>query len=440
MNDEYKKKLTNSLIRLQEWSTTSYSLARRPKAPDKRVRCGDDRLPIVLEDLRGHHNGTRETKRSDTNIDQGGSDNKDSRLMKEGINKRGMACIMPSLTNKNGGTPVTQGPMHSKMRNEHASGPQMAVDSHQRDSSSGLHRRSMEGQHIGMQAQSDGGVKNKGHSKLNVEQKKELTKASVSQNERSTVLYSPNIAPKAPDKRAQCTDDELKTEAHYAPWQKGRDHVNNVTWWETRKLTKTRQQSQCNMHHKTENAAWGCVRSNRGSTAVGTSTNTIHRTGKAIQKPACNDNNDWSSSGPECGAKNDTEQLSEHSDELSEALSDVREPDKDHTGSLSETVHMACMWEIHHYQVDKDSDDREPHPDYKDEIIPCNDAWVRGQNCESPVERHWVESEVPDWIQDSDENSPECEEEDDNEDDFEEESEAEEDPFVDKLELKVENW
>jgi hypothetical protein len=56
------------------------------------------------------------------------------------------------------------------------------------------------------------------------------------------------------------------------------------------------------------------------------------------------------------------------------------------------------------------------------------------------VERHWVETEVPDWVQDSDENSPECEGEDDNEDDFEEVSEAEEDPFVDKLELKVENW
>jgi hypothetical protein len=51
-----------------------------------------------------------------------------------------------------------------------------------------------------------------------------------------------------------------------------------------------------------------------------------------------------------------------------------------------------------------------------------------------------VKSEVPDWIQDSDENSPKCEGEDDNEDDFKEESEAEEDPFVDKLKLEVENW
>jgi hypothetical protein len=128
----------------------------------------------------------------------------------------------------------------------------------------------------------------------------------------------------------------------------------------------------------------------------GTSTNMIRRTGKAIQKPACNDDDGWSSSGPECGAKNDTEQLSEHSDELSEAMSDVREPDKDHTGSLSETIHMACIWEIYHYQVDRDLDDGEPHSEYEDEIIPCNDAQERGQNCKSPVERHWVESEAPD--------------------------------------------
>jgi hypothetical protein len=272
------------------------------------------------------------------------------------------------------------------------------------------------------------------------ESKRRLMKSSVSKNKRSTVLYSPKIAPKAPDKRAQHTDDKLRTKAHYAPQPKVRNHVNNTMRWETRKLIKTHQQSQHDICHETENTAWGHVMSNRGSTAVGMSTNTIRRTGKAIQKPACNDNDDWSSLGPKCGAKNNTEQLSECSDELSEVLSDVREPDEDRTGSLSETVHMACIREIHHYQVDRDLDDGEPHPEYEDEIIPCYNAQEHGQNCESPVERHWVESEVPDWIQDSDENSPKCEGEDDNEDDFEEEPEAEEDPFVNNLELEVENW
>jgi hypothetical protein len=249
-------------------------------------------------------------------------------------------------------------------------------------------------------------------------------------------VYSPKTTPKAPDKGARHIDDKLRTEAHYAPRPRERDCVENTTRWREKESMTKHQRSQCDIHHETRNATRGHVVNTKRSTDGGTSTNMIHRTGKAIQKPACNDDDDWSSSGPKYGAKNDTEQLSEHSDELSEDLSDVREHDEDHTGSLPETVHMACIREIHHYQVDKDSDDGEPHPDYEDEIISCNDAREHGQNCESPVERHWVEYEVPDWIQDSDENSPECE----GEDDFEEESEAEEDPFVDKLELEVENW
>jgi hypothetical protein len=131
--------------------------------------------------------------------------------------------------------------------------------------------------------------------------------------------------------------------------------------WREKESTTKRQQSQCDIHHETINAMQGRVVNTKRSTDSGTSTNMIRRTGKAIQKPACNDDDDWSSSGPECGAKNDTEQLSEHSDELSEALSDVREPDEDRTGSLSETVHMACIQEIHYYQVDRDSDGMESH-------------------------------------------------------------------------------
>jgi hypothetical protein len=69
----------------------------------------------------------------------------------------------------------------------------------------------------------------------------------------------------------------------------------------------------------------------------------------------------------------------------------------------SKAVHMACVQEVHHYQVDRDLDDGESHPEYEndyedyllrevstssmmfedrdgqlwsyeDEIIPCNDA------------------------------------------------------------------
>jgi hypothetical protein len=114
----------------------------------------------------------------------------------------------------------------------------------------------------------------------------------------------------------------------------------------------------------------------------------------------------------------------------------------------SEAVHMACIREVHHYWVDKESDGGEPHPEYEDvdedymprdvsaspmlfedgdgqlwsyedEIIPCNNAQEYGQNCESPVERHWVESEVPEWVQDPDEreSNPEHDGEDDEQED-----------------------
>jgi hypothetical protein len=291
-----------------------------------------------------------------------------------------------------GNTPGSQQMMRSRMRKQ-SNGHQTAISPSQPQLSVGSSApiyKELRG--------CPGDARYGGYLNRDDESKRRLTKLSVSKNKRSTVLYSPKIAPKAPDKRAQHTDDKLRTKAHYAPQPKVRDHVNNMMRWETRKLMKTHQQSQHDICHETENMAWGHIMSNRGSMAVGTSTNTIHRIGKAIQKPACNDDDDWSSSGPKCGAKNNTEQLSECSDELSEALSDVREPDEDCTGSLSETMHMACIWETHHYQVDRDSDGGEPHPEYEDEIIPCNNAQEHGQNCESPVKRHWVESEVPDWI------------------------------------------
>jgi hypothetical protein len=166
----------------------------------------------------------------------------------------------------------------------------------------------------------------KTHLTMNDESKKRLTKASVSQNKRSTVLYSPKTVPKAPDKGAQYIDGKKRTEAHYAPWPKERDHINNMTWWKTSRWTKMCQQSQCDICHETINVMQGHIMSNRGPTDVGTSTDMSHRTVKAVQTHAYNDD-DWSSSGPKCGTKNDTEQLSEDSDELSEDPSDVRESD-----------------------------------------------------------------------------------------------------------------
>jgi hypothetical protein len=136
-NEETKGKLTKSSVRRQERSTTLYSQARKPKEPDKHVQRVDDRSPQVTEDSRGHHNGTRETKRLDMNIDQVVSDEENSRLMKEGINKRWTVCIMPSLTNKSGGALVTQGPTCSKTCNGYLYNPQTAVPSSQPQSSRG---------------------------------------------------------------------------------------------------------------------------------------------------------------------------------------------------------------------------------------------------------------------------------------------------------------
>jgi hypothetical protein len=130
----------------------------------------------------------------------------------------------------------------------------------------------------------------------------------------------------------------------------------------------------------------------------------------------------------------------------------------------SEAVHMACIREVHHYWVDRESDGGEPHPEYEDvdedymprdvsaspmlfedrdgqlwsyedEIIPCNNAQEYGRNCESPVERHWVESEVPEWVWDPDkrESSPEHDGEDDDQgDEPTDESDDQEDEPTDK--------
>jgi hypothetical protein len=86
-NKEYKEKLTNSSIRLQERSTTLHSLARRPKALDKCVRQVDDRPSRVTEDSRGDHNGTRTMRRSYTNVVPGIDDDEVSCLSKEMVNE-----------------------------------------------------------------------------------------------------------------------------------------------------------------------------------------------------------------------------------------------------------------------------------------------------------------------------------------------------------------
>jgi hypothetical protein len=115
------------------------------------------------------------------------------------------------------------------------------------------------------------------------------------------------------------------------------------------------------------------------------------------------------SEGPEWRAKNNTGQLSECSDELSEALSDIREPDEELTGPKPETVHMACMRDHHHYTVHRDTNDGEGplQLDISYKGIYKNDE------------------DLMDELEDQE--------------DIKEDSEAEGDPFVDDLELELEN-
>jgi hypothetical protein len=135
---------------------------------------------------------------------------------------------------------------------------------------------------------------------------------------------------------------------------------------------------------------------------------------------------------------------SNYSDQQLEVVSDVdEESDEDSnvvsvTSGLtsqpcevdrqSENVHMACIQEFHHYQVDRVLEDGEPSNDddddypirdvklpnlyedrdgqlwsYNEQFIECDHAIYHGWNCESPVERHLVESEAPELIQNSEE-------------------------------------
>jgi hypothetical protein len=266
---------------------------------------------------------------------------------------------MPSIMNEMGCIPVAQRPTCSKMCNKHSSGPQTAIDLHQKDLLSSSHIQHLEGLSSRLHIQCDRGAGNEIQLNLNVKHKKKLTSSSVSIQEQSIDLYSPKTTPKVLDKHVWHIDDKLRTEAHYAPQPKGRDHINNAMRWREKELTTKHQWSQHDIHHEIISATQGRIINTKGLMDVGMSTNMIRRTGKAIQKPACDDDDDWLLLGPKCGAKNNTEQLSEDSDELSEVPNYVRESDEDLTGSLPETVHMACMRDHHHYTVYRDMNDGE---------------------------------------------------------------------------------
>jgi hypothetical protein len=147
----------------------------------------DSKGSLVAEDSRRHHGGAVETGHSYTNVDPVVSDDESS-CSTEDINERWTAHCMPSLTNKTGGAPATQRPTHSTTHNKYPSSPQTAVDSHQRDSLSGLRIQRIEGSSGRSCTQHDGGVVIERCLKSNVKHKKKLTNPSVSLQERSTMM------------------------------------------------------------------------------------------------------------------------------------------------------------------------------------------------------------------------------------------------------------
>jgi hypothetical protein len=158
--------------------------------------------------------------------------------------------------------------------------------------------------------------------------------------------------------------------------------------------------------------------------------------------------------GPEWRAKNNTEQLSECSDELSEALSDSREPDEELTGPQPETVHMACIRDHHHYTVYRDTNDGEGplqldisyngiyknDEDPMDELEDQEDIEEDSETEGDPFVDDLELKLENDLIYESDDQEDDLMDESKEQEDVKEDSETEGDPFVDELELEVENW
>jgi hypothetical protein len=219
--------------------------------------------------------------------------------------------------------------MCSTTHKEDPSSPQMTADSLQRELISSAHIQHLEETWGRLHIQHGGGTGNRRCSKLNVKHKKKLTSLSVSVQEWSTERYSLVRKPKAPDKHAWHVDVKYDPKAHNAPWPTERDSVEQSL---KQQDVSGRQRSLCDSHYTSHDTTCECV-------AEGGKTECVHPTHQA-HGPYWDQNSDNSSlsesgvtnKGPEWGAKNNTEQLSECSDELSEALSDIREPDKELTG------------------------------------------------------------------------------------------------------------
>jgi hypothetical protein len=337
------------------------------------------------------------------------SNDENSHIPKEVVNEQRTVCCTPSLTNITGNSPVSQQPTHSKMCNKYLYDPQTAIDPHHRETMSSSCIQRIEGLRGGSCTQWGGGVGNGIHLNSNVKHEKKLTSLSVSVQAQSTVMYSPGRKPKVLDKHAWHVDNKYKPKAHNAPRPTERDCVEQSL---KQQDMSGHQWSWCDSHHTSHDTTCEHV-------AEGGEMECAHPTHptRQVHGPYWDQDSDDSSSsesgvrneGPEWRAKNNTEQLSECSDELSEDLRNIREPDEELTSPQPETVHMACMRNHHHYTVYRDTNDGE---ELLQHDISYNGIYK---------------------------NEEDLTDESEDQEDIEEDSETEGDPFVDDLELELEN-
>ena len=134
-----------------------------------------------------------------------------------------MAYATPSQIREMGHLPVYRHPACLKAHNKIIYGPQMAVNSSQREPFNGSCSRDIVKRKLRCND-----VVNKRCSNANIEAEKKLTSSSVSLPEWSTMLYSSTMMPKAPDKHARCIDYEQNTEVQIAPQSGEKDRAGTT--------------------------------------------------------------------------------------------------------------------------------------------------------------------------------------------------------------------
>jgi hypothetical protein len=265
------------------------------------------------------------------------------------------------------------------MRNEYPSSLQTAVKSHQKELSDGscIQRseepcnssciRRIEGSSGGSCTQSDRGIVDERCSNSNIKHKEILTKLSVGLQEWSTMLYSPVREPKAPDKCVWHVDDRYDAEAHNAPWPTEGDCGGQSL---NQQDVFGHQQSLCDSHHTSHDTTREHIAEGGGMEYMHSTHPTHHIHGPYWDQDSADSSSSESEVaneefGTRHGVSDEPDEQSECS-ENSANMSNEIYGSSVHSDQQSETVHMACIREVHHYWVDRESDGGEPHPEYED--------------------------------------------------------------------------